>query len=129
MALGYLDWNSSLLPNWIQFGIGPLLIFIGLSFAIWGIRTLGIHMTSGLKDALIKSGPYKISRNPQYLGDIVAMVGFAMFTNSIMVTVVNTIGILTFIATPIAEEPWLRKRYGKKYVNYSKQVPRFLKLF
>ena len=92
MILGFLDWNSWVLPHWVRLPVGGLLIATGISFAFWGLRTLGSHASLGLGGELVSSGPYRYSRNPEYVGDIVALLGYAIVCNSLLVLVVAALG-------------------------------------
>ena len=47
-------------------------------FALWGVRTLGVHQSLGLEGELARGGPYELSRNPQYVGDTLLLVGYAL---------------------------------------------------
>ena len=125
-ALGILDWNTYLFNHWVRIPIGCLLLFSGLALIFWGVRTLGLHQTQGLVGELITDGPYKFTRNPQYLGDIAIIVGYAILCNSLFVYITGLLGILWFVLAPYAEEPWLRHKYGQAYERYTSRVPRFL---
>lgn len=126
ILLGLLDWDSYTFSNWIRYPIGLLFIVGGLGLAFWGIRTLGWHRTSGLKDSVARGGPYEFTRNPQYVGDALALLGYAILVNSSLVWVVNLLGILCFRITPFTEEPWLADQYGQAYRDYKQEIPRYL---
>jgi protein-S-isoprenylcysteine O-methyltransferase Ste14 len=89
------------------------------------MKTLSIHSSLGLKGKLITHGPYKYSRNPQYLGDILIFLGIVLISNSLLTLITGIFGILWNILTPFAEEPWLLERFGKVYEDYCKKVRRF----
>ena len=46
----YLDWNSWIVKDYARLYIGVPLTLVGLWLLIWGISTIGIKNTSGLKD-------------------------------------------------------------------------------
>jgi protein-S-isoprenylcysteine O-methyltransferase Ste14 len=122
----FLDWNSWIFSNPLRFLIGIPLCVTGSSLLIWGIRHLGVINTSGVSDGFIKSGPYRFTRNPQYLGDMVLFLGLSILTNSLYLWITHILLILVFIITPLAEEDWLRKQYGSNYQNYLEGTSRFL---
>ncbi len=126
VALIVLDWNRWGIPSEVRFGLGVPLAALGLGLVAWGVRTLGLENTHGLKGGFITSGPYQFTRNPQYLGDIVMLTGISLIVNSALVAVVNLLIILSFILLPLAEELWLEEQYGEAYLRYKIQTPRFL---
>ncbi len=126
ILLGIIDWDTLFLFHWLRFVIGSILLFIGVVVIIWGIKTLNLNTSSGLKGKLITNGPYKYSRNPQYIGIILAIIGYIIISNSFLTFITGLLGIILFTITPYAEEPWLREQFKKKYEDYCKKVPRFI---
>jgi protein-S-isoprenylcysteine O-methyltransferase Ste14 len=92
----------------------------------WGIITLGLENTHGRRGGFITGGPYRFTRNPQYLGDIVLLIGLMLIANSVAVIVINLLIILSFILMPFAEEIWLEEQYGEAYLQFKARTPRFL---
>ena len=88
--------------------------------------TLGIQNTSGIKKEFVSSGPYRFTRNPQYLGDVILFVGITLLSNSLYLAIVHVLGAMVFLITPLAEEVWLKKQYGEQYIQYERATPRFL---
>jgi len=128
LLLGLLDWNSFIVPRRFVSHSGSYSYAGGLSFAAWGLRTLGGRASLGLGGDLVLSGPYRWSRNPEYVGDIGALVGYALLCNSLMILVAAVLGASWFALAPFAEEPWLRQRFGGRYDEYARKVPRFIGL-
>lgn len=126
LILGIIDWNSYVIMHWSRFIIGGLLIAGGSAFALWGVYTLSIHTSLGLKGKFITSGPYQYSRNPQYVGDVSIIFGYIILTNSNLVAVTGVLGAIWFLLAPFIEESWLKSRFGKKYGQYLEKVPRYL---
>ena len=126
VLLGLLDWNTFVFPPSVRFPLGILLTAGGLSFGYWGLRTLGTHASLGLDGEFVLAGPYRWSRNPQYVGDIVALLGYGILSNSLVVFVAALLGASWFVLAPFAEEPWLRQRFGGRYDEYVRRVPRFV---
>jgi protein-S-isoprenylcysteine O-methyltransferase Ste14 len=124
--LGLLDFNSLGSWHWIYFLIGCLLLVTGSIIAIWGITTLSEHQSLGLKGKIVTNGPYRHSRNPQYLGFIISYSGIILMTLSFMALVTGLIIIALFFCLPFSEEPWLLQEYGKAYEEYSAKVSRFI---
>ncbi|MEJ2759414.1 MAG: methyltransferase, partial [Anaerolineales bacterium] len=86
---------------------------------------LGAENTSGVKDGFIRSGPYRFTRNPQYLGDILLFIGLVLVSNSSYLFAANALLSLVFLLTPLAEEPWLEEQYGEDYLAYKQATSRF----
>ncbi|MHA2131668.1 MAG: methyltransferase family protein, partial [Promethearchaeota archaeon] len=125
-VLGIIDWNTYIFQNLFWFIFGVILFIIGLFLLSWGVHTLSLYVSHGAKAEFITKGPYKFSRNPQYLGISTAILGYVFLTNSILAFITGMIGVNLFLITPLVEEPWLRKEYGSKYDEYIKKVRRFL---
>ncbi len=123
--LGILDWNTFSLPQWLRVA-GGLLSLSGASFALWGVRELGARASQGLGGELATTGPYRYSRNPQYVGDIALLLGFGLLCNSALTLAAVALGVFWFALAPFAEEPWLREGLGPSYEEYTRHVPRFL---
>lgn len=123
--LAILDENSLRLPFWLRFAAGLPLLGFGASLVAWGFRELSVQTTLGLQGNLIRSGPYRWSRNPQYLGVCLYLASLVFLSGSIL-TAIGCLAVgLWFVATPFVEEPWLAKRFGAEYQAYCKTVRRF----
>ena len=126
IILIYLEYNSWVIPYKIRVFIGVPLIVIGLSIVSLAIYILGIKNTYGLKDTFITNPPYKYTRNPQYLGDIILLLGLTLFINSLNLTLLFLLEIIIFIIMPFSEEIWLEENYGKEYLEYKNKTSRFI---
>ncbi len=124
VALGLLDWNQFVLSPWTRFVAGGVLMACG-TFGLWGYRTLGAHASSGLGDELVTTGPYRYSRNPQYVGGIASVLGWAVVANSGFAMIAALLMSVWFVLVPFAEESWCRERLGGAYDDYARSVPRF----
>ena len=125
-ALIFIDWNSWLFQSNARFLLGIPLAIFGSLLVSWGIVTLGAKNTSGDKGGFISDGPYRFTRNPQYLGDMLLFIGLILISNSLYLSIANMLLTLVFAMTPWAEEVWLEKTYGDEYKNYKNSTPRFL---
>jgi protein-S-isoprenylcysteine O-methyltransferase Ste14 len=121
-----LDWNTWIFNDETRFIIGIPLSVIGALLVSWGIITLGASNTSGLKRGLELGGPYQFTRNPQYLGDMILFIGVSILANSNYLFIAHVLLILIFMIIPLAEETWLEEQYGDAYLNYKRNVSRFL---
>ena len=71
-------------------------------------------------------GPYRISRNPQYVGAVGVLAGLALLSNSFTVLLAVVPWCLWFWLAPLAEEPWLRALLGDSYISYAARTKRYL---
>lgn len=126
VLLGILDWGSFIIPAWVRLAVGVPLWLAGDLLALWAIRALGAAPTYGGEGALVRRGPYAFSRNPQYLGFIVGLIGWGVMADSLLTLVVCSVGVVPLVLVPFAEEPWLLARHGAAYEEYRRAVPRFI---
>jgi protein-S-isoprenylcysteine O-methyltransferase Ste14 len=124
--LGILDWGTLYPFSFESTIFGLIFIIIGLTFALWAVKTLSIHQSQGLKGRLVIKGPYRYSRNPQYVGFILFYLGVILITTSKMSLVTSCLVILGFLVAPLSEELWLLERFGDEYKEYLENVRRFL---
>lgn len=120
------DWNSWFFGGNLRLILGLPLVVLGALLVTWGIVTLGVKNTSGMKEGFVSSGPYRFPRNPQYVGDMILFMGLSMIANSRYLRICHTLTILVFILTPLAEEIWLEEQYREQYLEYKRMTPRFL---
>jgi protein-S-isoprenylcysteine O-methyltransferase Ste14 len=125
-VLGFVDWNTFLLKHWLRFVFAPLFISLGTTIFLWALRTLTVNTSLGSKGKLVTKGPYRHSRNPQYLGTFLLFSGTMLLFNSLYQFVTGITGILLFLLAAFVEERWLRIQFKEEYDVYCKKVPRFM---
>lgn len=125
---GYWDAGVSGEYNTLMTWCGILLMAFGMTLRIWAIRHLNKYFTATVRIAedhrLVKTGPYAIVRHPSYLGAYFAIVGSAVFLN----TIVGTIAAATLMAIAYkyridAEEKVLINEFGEEYSDYIRSTP------
>lgn len=125
-VLGVLDWDHFELPAWVRWAAGLVLIAIG-NFVVWhGVHEIGLAATSGEATGLKTDGFYRWSRNPQYVADMVILIGWGVLSASVWALPVIVLGIAVLLIAPFAEEPWLNDKYGQVYREYARTVRRYL---
>jgi protein-S-isoprenylcysteine O-methyltransferase Ste14 len=135
-----------LLPYWILSSKGEGTIpFLG-ALRFWGLAPLligfGIYLWCAYDFAakgrgtpapidppkqLVRSGLYRFTRNPMYVGIILILLGEAVFFASaalLLYAGVVFLGFNTFIL--FYEEPALRRLFGESYLRYCAEVPRWI---
>ena len=125
ITLGILDWQRAAFPVWIR-ACGGLPWLAGMILAVRAVTSLGVINTTGNSSGLVIKGPYRWTRNPQYLGCMLALLGWGLMTGSILTLITGGMAWITLYLVPRAEEPWLLERYGAAYQEYQQRVPRFL---
>ena len=130
------------LLNWIKLGsirsktsawggIGAMLA--GLVLRIWAIRVLGSFYTRTLRTApeqrLIAEGPYRLVRNPDYLGDILLWVGAGFATGNWITLAAIAFPMLNAYRSRIhAEEAMLADAFPQEYQSYADRTWRLIPL-
>lgn len=77
--------------------------------------------------ALVVDGPYRISRNPIYLGMAALYVGLAFLLGIMWALLLLPFVLIAVDRLVIArEEPYLERRFGQDYVEYKKRVRRWV---
>lgn len=110
---------------------GTAIVAIGLAWMLWAAWLFRAAGTTLLPSAeptvLIEEGPYRIGRNPMYLGITVALLGLALALG-VPVLALGAAGfawVVQRVHIPI-EEARLRRRFGGWYSDYAAQVRRWL---
>lgn len=77
---------------------------------------------------LLKEGPYSITRNPLYLGNLLNVAGMiiAMNLNLPFSLLSFLIFFSIYFLIILAEEKFLEEKFGEEYILYKKSVPRIL---
>ena len=120
----------SFLTNNILANIGFVLLLLAL---VW-VLIAQVHMQKSwrigidedVKTELVQTGLFKISRNPIFLGMRVMLLGlFLIIPNAITLTILITGEML--IQTQVRlEEEFLTRSHGQAYLDYQKQVRRWI---
>lgn len=127
LGLGILQFGTLGLPTWV-FYLGIAFTTVGCVIVIIATFDLGVDQTQGLEGELQTDGLYQYSRNPQYVGYVLATVGYAFIAGSPFAIPLCGFYLAWWFSFPLAEEPWLREQYGDEYEQYMAHVPRFVSL-
>jgi len=93
-------------------------ITIGLVYIVRGGRNRTIFA-----DNLVTEGIYHICRNPMYLGNILLLLGFGLFANSLwFMAVFFPLFVFFYAAIIKAEEAFLQNKFGDEFRRYKKNV-------
>ena len=103
-----------------------MLILVGHVVVWTGVSQIGMAATSDDATGLRTEGLYRYSCNPQYVADVLILLGWSVLNASILALPVTALGIVFLLVAPFAEEPWLAEKYGRDYSVYRTKVPRYL---
>jgi protein-S-isoprenylcysteine O-methyltransferase Ste14 len=122
------------MPDLAQWVVAALQILLA-GFSVWlsatAVRTLGKQWTYVARTIegheLITQGPYRLVRNPIYLGMFGMMVATAVSVTIWPVLLAAVAIFLTGTAVRIRnEEKVLRATFGTQFEDYARRVPAFL---
>lgn len=129
LVVGGLDAGSLGLSRWLGTAgtriVGSALFAAGTAGASYAMGYLGRRAALGLEAELVTGGPYAVSRNPGYVGDLALMGGYVILHDSTLAALLAVAGAVWFLLAPFAEEPWLERQYGAAYRRYKAHHPRF----
>ena len=78
-------------------------------------------------EAIVTDGPYRLTRNPAYLGMTLTYAGIAIVSNSPWALVPLPVAIALIDRGVIArEERYLERKFGTPYVEYKRRVRRWI---
>lgn len=107
-------------PTWIAIGEGIIISLIGLSVRAWASG----HLRKEKELAI--SGPYRFSRNPLYLGNLIIGIGIVIGARSWWVLALFLAYFGAFYPLIIQRErDRMKQLFPKKYEEYKKRVPSF----
>jgi protein-S-isoprenylcysteine O-methyltransferase Ste14 len=130
---------ASLQPGWHRWGWLILTAGVGL-YALCLVQFLAakgtpaIFFTRHLRfiwgeepSALVRTGPYLLSRNPMYVSVLLVIFGQAILYASRPVAIYGAAALVCFhLVITLIEEPHLRAREGAAYNEYCRRVRRWL---
>ena len=107
---------------------------LALAFLLWNGWTLwfmAAHRTAvlpgGATVLVLRSGPFRVSRNPLYVGLVALDVAVALLAHSFWSLVFVPIGVVALVwGAILPEERYLSRRFGLEYETYRAQVRRWL---
>src|ERR1039458_5631214 len=122
--------------GWILFALGAVIYFRCLAGFLLSGGTPAIFFTRPARALIgeepprvVESGLYRYSRNPMYLGVLIAITGQAIVFRSSRIAIYLVVAALFFHCVVVfLEEPHLARVRGPAYNDYRRRVPRWLGL-
>ena len=113
---------------------GTLLDYFGVVVGVAGLALCLISVTFFRSvpkvlciDAgkLTTTGPYRWSRNPQYVGWFLFLLGFALNDWSLWCLAALVVIAISLHLLVLVEEEHLRRVFGDQYVEFCRKIPRY----
>jgi protein-S-isoprenylcysteine O-methyltransferase Ste14 len=110
---------------------GWLLVALGTGLAGWGLATLlgaGTPIRPNRPaSTLVTHGPFRMSRNPMYLGLSLVYLGVTLLVNAAWIALLLPLVLAVLCLTVIRhEERYLAATFGIAYDEYRRRVRRWL---
>ena len=113
--------------------IALVLVALGWALALAGViafrgkRTTVNPLSPSASSSVVASGVYRISRNPMYLGFLLALAGWAVYLSNAGAAVLLPAFVAYMTQFQIKpEERALRAKFGSEFARYMSRVRRWL---
>jgi protein-S-isoprenylcysteine O-methyltransferase Ste14 len=129
----YLNQSHSVNEAWQILCL--LVSFLGLAIRIITVGralvgTSGRNTCEQVADTLNTTGIYSVVRHPLYLGNYLIMIGFAMWLHVWwLIALTSCFYALYYERIMLAEESFLRQRFGETFEKWSAVTPAFFPKF
>jgi protein-S-isoprenylcysteine O-methyltransferase Ste14 len=112
---------------WIGAGVFAAGFILGV-WAVVTIRRAGTRVeTYKPTTTIVATGPYRIGRNPIYLGMFLGQTGLAIGLDNLWMLAALPLFYFTIRYGVIArEEAYLERKFGGQYISYKSRVRRWL---
>jgi protein-S-isoprenylcysteine O-methyltransferase Ste14 len=109
-------------------GVLVLLFVLWNGWALWLFRRHETGLLPGqATHAMIEDGPFRLSRNPLYVGLLALYLGLTLLAPTFWGLVLFPAAVLLVLWGAIQpEERFLRDRFGAPYDDYTRRVRRWL---
>jgi protein-S-isoprenylcysteine O-methyltransferase Ste14 len=124
-------WPTAFLPRGFAVPVGSALVVAAVMLFVYSVgkfRVAGTPVPSNRPTtAIVRTGPYRFSRNPIYLAFSLLQLGIAAWINSLwlIATLIVAVALMTTIVIP-REERYLKRKFGTEYVDYKARVRRWI---
>ena len=138
LFLGSILLGIALNRAWPLHFVSPSVRLVGLLVAVCAValfllsyrefRAAGTSVQGSKRTTVIvRTGPYRFSRNPIYLAFILFVLGLSVWLNNLwlLVTVVPAVAIIALVVIP-REERFLKQDFNEQYSSYKAAVRRWL---
>jgi protein-S-isoprenylcysteine O-methyltransferase Ste14 len=104
-------------PTWSLLAVGTIVALAGEGIRVWAAG----HLEKSRE--VTRSGPYRWSRHPLYVGSALMGVGVAIAANSaVAAAAIGLYLAVTLTAAIRTEEAFLRAKFGSEYDDYCRSA-------
>lgn len=116
VALGLVVAAATLLlarPTWVTWRAGLAIAIVGEAVRVWAAG----HLEKSRE--VTRSGPYRWTRHPLYVGSTIMALGIAIASRSVIVAVLAGVYMTATLTAAIrTEEAFLTRAFGNTYDQY-----------
>jgi len=111
--------------------ISVVVLCLGTLLLLWCVREFYVAGRGTLAPwapprHLVTSGPYRLSRNPMYVGVVTILIGWSILWDSrTLVLYALAVAAAVHVRVLLAEEPWAARKFGAEWEAYRARVPRW----
>jgi protein-S-isoprenylcysteine O-methyltransferase Ste14 len=123
----HFAWPIRLVPPAASVPLGVTAVLAAVALFVYAVRTFRSANTpvpGNLPTTMIvRTGPYRWSRNPIYLAFTILQLGVGLWVNSLwlLVTLIPAVALMSFIVIP-REERYLETNFPSDYLAYKDSV-------
>ena len=124
-------WGDPVALGGWRIPLGSTLLVFFVAWSGWSLRLFARHGPGLLPgqptNAIIEDGPFRLSRNPLYVGLLAMYLGLALVAPSFWALALFPAAVvLVFWGAIRPEERYLHERFGAAYDDYTRRVRRWL---
>lgn len=119
------------LPGAVRWVLGGVIFLLGLGFGL-AFNTAFAREGTAVEPwkpttAIVTGGPYRLTRNPAYLGMALMYAGIALLGDALWALAPLPVVLAVIDRLVIArEERYLERKFGREYLDYKGTVRRWI---
>lgn len=110
--------------------LGMFLLLLNLIISFLALIQMRDSWRVGIKEDdktdLIIGGIFKITRNPYFVSYIVLFLAYILLVANVLIIISSLLSFISIHKMVMKEEKYLEALHGNKYLDYKKNVPRYL---
>ena len=130
ISIVFIEKLPIIMGNYLIRYSGIIVSLLGVMVFIAAMSTMRDSWRAGIdstqKTSIVKTGIYKYSRNPAFLGFDLFYIGMAITFSNVYNVVFAAMSILMLHLQILEEEKFLAVIFGEAYLDYKKKTGRYL---